>query len=170
VQTELGRGNNPRLALSVTARKLDEETMFNAAVINLKTGVQETGESADYKSLEDGIRVMEELVLKLSGNGEEATRIRAVEQERRDTVLVSNAASFARTIEGINGNRAGGVYTVRLNSSFTAGLVVFTAAMGKRIIRGRNRAYPFKQRQRPAVYRTGRGNPPVGQRRYAERQ
>ncbi|MDR2783065.1 MAG: hypothetical protein LBB48_04380 [Treponema sp.] len=42
--------------LSVTARKLDRDTMFNAAVINLETGDQEAGDSADYRSMEDGVR------------------------------------------------------------------------------------------------------------------
>jgi TolB-like protein len=76
----LGIGTNPRLALSVTARKLGNESMFNAAIINLETGAQEAGETADYKSLEDGIRAMEELTLRLTGQGEQVARIKADEE------------------------------------------------------------------------------------------
>jgi hypothetical protein len=54
--------------------------MFNAAVINLETGVQEVGETADYQSLEEGMRVMEELALKLSGQEERAAQISAAAQ------------------------------------------------------------------------------------------
>ena len=81
----VGMGENPRLVLSVSARKLDEETMFNAAVINLETGVQEAGNSVDYRSLNDGMRVMEELALRLSGQNERADRIAkaAAEAEAR---------------------------------------------------------------------------------------
>jgi hypothetical protein len=64
---EAGRGANPELVLSVTARKLGAATMFNAAVINLVTGVQEAGNSADYRVLEDGLQAMETLALRLTG-------------------------------------------------------------------------------------------------------
>ncbi|MDR0643744.1 MAG: hypothetical protein LBG05_02355 [Treponema sp.] len=39
----VGRGANPERVLSVTARKLGSRNMFNAAIINLVTGVQEAG-------------------------------------------------------------------------------------------------------------------------------
>lgn len=68
----IGKGDTPWLALSVTARKLGEESMFNGAIINLETGVQEAGETADYRGLEDGLEAMEELALKLTGQGEQA--------------------------------------------------------------------------------------------------
>jgi hypothetical protein len=41
--------------------------MFNAAVINLLSGLQEFGSSTDYAGLEDGIRAMENLARELSG-------------------------------------------------------------------------------------------------------
>jgi TolB-like protein len=139
----VGMGNNPRLVLSVTARKLDKDTMFNAAVINLESGVQEGGDSVDYKSLEDGVRVMEELALKLSGEGERAARINAAEaaakanaeRERREaeaakaalyTLAVRDAASFERAIAAINSDAGGGSYTITLNASFTSAPVAFT--------------------------------------------
>ncbi|MDR2793043.1 MAG: hypothetical protein LBB61_05180, partial [Treponema sp.] len=129
-----GTGNNPRLVLSVTARKLDRDTMFNAAVINLETGVQEAGDTADYRSLEDGMRVMEELALKLSGEGERAARINAAaaEAELRNAV-VRDAAAFERAIAAVNNDRAGGSYTITLGASFTANPAAFTGNAAKTI-------------------------------------
>jgi TolB-like protein len=63
----IGRGGSPQLVLSVTARKLGRDTMFNAAVINLLSGLQEFGSSTDYTGLDDGIRAMENLARELSG-------------------------------------------------------------------------------------------------------
>jgi hypothetical protein len=81
---KMGMGDNPRLVLSVRARSLSSgETMFNASVINLETGRQETGGTVDYRSLDKGIRIMEELTLALTGQGEELAR-RAAEQAARE--------------------------------------------------------------------------------------
>jgi curli biogenesis system outer membrane secretion channel CsgG len=62
-----GRGTNPRLVLSVTARHLGADTMFNAGIINLETGTQEAGDTVNYQNLNDGISAMEELALRLTG-------------------------------------------------------------------------------------------------------
>jgi formylglycine-generating enzyme required for sulfatase activity/TolB-like protein len=77
----IGKGTNPRLVLSVSARKLGSINKFNAAVINLETGIQEDGDSVDYRNLDDGMRAMEELALKLTGQ-EHVLAQR--EQARRD--------------------------------------------------------------------------------------
>jgi hypothetical protein len=66
---DLGRGTNPELALSVTARKLGSLNMFNAAIINLITGAQEAEEAVDYRSLEDGMSAVEQLAAVLSVKG-----------------------------------------------------------------------------------------------------
>jgi TolB-like protein len=191
----VGMGNNPRLVLSVTARKLDRDTMFNAAVINLETGIQEAGESVDYRSLEDGVRVMEELALKLSGQEEKAAQIKAAaeaevrakaeakavaearakaeaearvkaeaearvkaEAEARakaaaeakakaqaesDAKLAADAkagrlavrdlSAFAQAITAINNDKAGGSYTITLNTGFTSAPVTFTGNVVKTI-------------------------------------
>jgi hypothetical protein len=71
-----GMGNNPRLVLSVTARKLGGNTMFNAVVINLETGDQEAGDTVDYQNLESGVRIMQELALRLTGQDNEANAIK----------------------------------------------------------------------------------------------
>jgi hypothetical protein len=65
---ELGRGVNPDKALGVIARKLGNQTMFNAAIYDLETGIQETGTSENYTTLDDGIQVMEAIAKKLTDN------------------------------------------------------------------------------------------------------
>ncbi|MDR1904432.1 MAG: hypothetical protein LBQ88_19375 [Treponema sp.] len=67
-QAEMYRGDNPYLVLSVTARNLGSINMFNAAVLNLITGIQEgLGRSVEYQNLDDGIRAMETLAQELTG-------------------------------------------------------------------------------------------------------
>jgi TolB-like protein len=63
---DIGKGENPRLALSVAARRLGDQNMFNAAIISLESGVQTIGGSVDYQSLNDGITTMESLARKLT--------------------------------------------------------------------------------------------------------
>ncbi|MDR2149619.1 MAG: SUMF1/EgtB/PvdO family nonheme iron enzyme [Spirochaetaceae bacterium] len=78
----IGKATNPRLVLSVTARKLGSLNKFNAAVINLETGIQEAGDTVNYQSIADGMSVMEELALKLTGQEKEVARLGL---ERRDS-------------------------------------------------------------------------------------
>jgi hypothetical protein len=68
-QVNIGKGENPRFVLGVRARRLDDENMFNALIINLETGLQYAGGSANYSTLDDGIQAMEELARKLTGAG-----------------------------------------------------------------------------------------------------
>ncbi|MDR0636000.1 MAG: hypothetical protein LBF87_02855 [Treponema sp.] len=124
----ISMGDNPRLVLSVTARKLGNDNMFNAAIINLETGAQEGGESVDYQNLNDGIRVMEKLALKLTGQEERL----AAEQERRSHT-VNSASSFAQAISAINNDNAGGAYTITLKGDFSAAPVSFTENASKTI-------------------------------------
>ncbi|MDR1220703.1 MAG: hypothetical protein LBK73_13970 [Treponema sp.] len=63
---DIGKGENPRLALSVVARRWDNQNMFNAAIINLESGVQVVGGSVDYQTLDSGITAMENLVRELT--------------------------------------------------------------------------------------------------------
>jgi TolB-like protein len=129
----VGMGNNPRLVLSVTARKLDKDTMFNAAVINLETGVQEDGASVDYQSLEDGARAMQELALKLTGQGERAARIKAPAEAARYTFAVRDSAAFARAIAAIDSDKTGGAYAITVTGPFASGPVVFAGDVVKTI-------------------------------------
>jgi hypothetical protein len=63
---DIGKAENPHLVLSVAARRLEDQNMFNAAIISLESGVQEVGGSVNYNSLDDGIRVMERLARELT--------------------------------------------------------------------------------------------------------
>jgi hypothetical protein len=102
----------PNMALSVSARKLGYETMFNAAIIDLRTMVQTTGGSVDYRTLEDGILAMESLALKLSGVNTDYT--------------ANDAGSFFNAIEAINASDADCAYTITVSDSFTIDSVLFT--------------------------------------------
>ncbi|MDR2193139.1 MAG: hypothetical protein LBP19_01510 [Treponema sp.] len=147
----IGKGTNPRHVLSVTARKLGSINKFNAAVINLETGIQIAGESADYTNLDDGMRAMEELALKLTGqehvlaqreqerrNAEAAAAAAKAEQERRAAeekalrnAVVGTQSAFAQAIAAINNDKNGGAYTITLTGNVASDSVVFTGNTGK---------------------------------------
>jgi TolB-like protein len=64
----MGAGVNPKYVLSGAARKLGTTlNMFNASIINLETGIQETGKSVDYATIDDGINAIQTLAAELSG-------------------------------------------------------------------------------------------------------
>ncbi|GHU01042.1 hypothetical protein FACS1894147_00140 [Spirochaetia bacterium] len=65
--TGTGKGDNPRLVLSVAARKLGAQNMFNASILDLETGLQLSGGSENYNTLNDGVKAMENLARKLTG-------------------------------------------------------------------------------------------------------
>jgi formylglycine-generating enzyme required for sulfatase activity/TolB-like protein len=102
----IGKATNPRLVLSVTARRLGSLNKFNAAVINLETGVQEAGDTVNYQSIADGMNAMEELALKLTGQEEEIAKLRLerrdsaqAEQERRAVEAAAQAEQERRAAE-----------------------------------------------------------------------
>jgi TolB-like protein len=64
---DIGKGDNPRFVLSVVARRLGSRNMFNASIINLESGVQLIGRSANYNTLNDGIEAMGSLTQELTG-------------------------------------------------------------------------------------------------------
>jgi hypothetical protein len=49
-----GKGENPRLVLSVATRRIGSRNMFNASIINLEIGVQMIGRSVNYERRADG--------------------------------------------------------------------------------------------------------------------
>jgi hypothetical protein len=79
--------------------------MFNASIINLKSGAQDVGTSVNYKTINDGMEVMQTLARKLSYGNETEWR-------------VSTAESFMRAVEIINNSDASN-YTIILTGSFT---------------------------------------------------
>jgi hypothetical protein len=64
---DMGRGDNPRIVLSVAARRLGARNMFNASIINLESAAQIIGTSVNYNMLEDGIETMGNLARELTG-------------------------------------------------------------------------------------------------------
>jgi TolB-like protein len=64
---DIGKGENPGFVLSVAARRLGSQNMFNASIISLESGAQSAGESMNYNSLSDGIMIMEDLARELAG-------------------------------------------------------------------------------------------------------
>jgi hypothetical protein len=94
----------PELALSAAARKEDYDTLFNAAVIKLESGLQTAGGSAGYRTMEEGIGAMQELFQLL------ALRNRSAD----------SAEALASIVAAINADVAGGEYTITINGDFTA--------------------------------------------------
>jgi TolB-like protein len=116
---ELGKGTNPELVLSVSARKLGSRNMFNAAVINLVTGVQEAGSSANYRTLDEGIAAMSDLAAVLGGGPAPVREVRDREWKAADK------ESFNRAVAAINA-RGSGSYTITLTGSFRSDPVLFS--------------------------------------------
>jgi TolB-like protein len=77
----IGKGDNPRFVLSVVARRLGSRNMFNASIINLESGVQLIGRSANYNTLNDGIEAMGNLTREMTGGA--ASSDSALEEIRK---------------------------------------------------------------------------------------
>ena len=83
----VGYGDNPDMVLSVVARRLGNSNMFNAVIINLQTGTQVMGRSADYRDIDDGMRAMENLAIYLTGSSEQVSQR---QQDDRRTQRMQN--------------------------------------------------------------------------------
>jgi hypothetical protein len=79
----VGHGENPYLVLSVAARKLGNDNMFNAIIINLLTGTQVIGRSVDYRDINKGIWAKEMLSVYLTGTAEEIRQLQQTEEKKR---------------------------------------------------------------------------------------
>jgi hypothetical protein len=93
----IGKGENPRLVLSVAARHLDDLNMFNASIINMESGAQLIGTSEEYQTLSDGITAMENLARKLTGTtassgGAGTTGVSGLDRIRADADAAANKA------------------------------------------------------------------------------
>jgi TolB-like protein len=97
---DIGRGENPRVVLSVAARRLGNRNMFNASIINLESGVQLVGRSVNYNTLDDGIEVMGSLARELTGVAGSS-----LDADELDAIR-SRAGSFAAGSKG-GGTAAG---------------------------------------------------------------
>jgi TolB-like protein len=84
---QLGKAENPKLVLSVAARKLGSSDRFNASIIDLEDGIQIQGTSEEYANMSDGITAMDIIARILSGQN-----VSAREQERRAAAINTAAA------------------------------------------------------------------------------
>ena len=80
--------------------------MFNASIINLKSGAQDVGASVNYKTINDGMEVMRTLARDLSYGNETGNEWR-----------VDSAERFTRAVEIINYRKEGN-YTIILTGNF----------------------------------------------------
>jgi hypothetical protein len=63
----IGKGDNPRLVLSVKAGELGRKSKFIASITNLESGLEAAMGSVNYTTLNDGIEAMGSLTQKLTG-------------------------------------------------------------------------------------------------------
>jgi outer membrane murein-binding lipoprotein Lpp len=108
----IGAGENPLYALACVARRLGDQTMFNASIINLKSGAQETGTSVNYKTINDGMEVMQTLARDLSYANTTEWRI-------------DSAENFQSVVNIINTKKEGN-YTIILTGNITLSSVNFS--------------------------------------------
>jgi TolB-like protein len=118
---QLGRGDNPKLVLSVAARRLGTLDIFNASIINLEEGtlVPGKGTSEEYANMTDGIMAMDIIARTLSGQS-----VSQWEQRQR-----TNAISAQTNREAAERRRAELRDSFNRNAAFT-----FTFEYGMSII------------------------------------
>jgi len=90
----LGRAINAEYVLSADVRKLGTMNMFTAQILNVEDGRQLSGNRREYRVIDDGIYLMEELAILLIDPENAETRIAALGRKRSRTVLFSDPARF----------------------------------------------------------------------------
>jgi len=145
----IGHGDNPLLALSGAARRVGQDRMFNAAIINVESGTQVKGDSVDYQVIEDGLSAMQTLAVTLS-------RLTA---EYR----VSDYRTLFNAVEAIN-KQGTGDYTIILTGDIVIGpndkSISFTGNAQKPVVtvRGDTRERSLtSQRRNEAVFQVHSG-------------
>jgi TolB-like protein len=105
----MGKGVNPQFVLSVVARRLGNQNMFNASIINLESGVQDHGGSVNYNTLDDGIQIMEDLARELTG-GQAAWTQQAppLDLDAEALAAAAGAAAESAAAEAAAAKRSGG--------------------------------------------------------------
>jgi TolB-like protein len=88
---ELGKAENPKLVLSVVARRLGTSNRFNASIIDMEYGTLINGTSQEYANMSDGITVMDIIARTLSGQD-----VSAAEQRDRDAKIAATARTEER--------------------------------------------------------------------------
>ena len=90
----LGRAINAEYVLSGEVRKLGNMNMFTAQILNVEEGKQISGESRNYRIIDDGINLMAELALLLVDPKNAHARISSLNRQRSRTALFEDPARF----------------------------------------------------------------------------
>jgi hypothetical protein len=94
--------------------------MFNASIINLKSGAQETGTSVNYKTINDGMEVMQTLASRLSYKNDTEWRI-------------DSAENFKRAVDIINERKEGNFAVILMGNITLSAWVIFSENGAKTI-------------------------------------
>jgi TolB-like protein len=92
---DMGKGENPQFVLSVAARHLGNQNMFNASIIKIETGEQVIGKFVNYNTLDDGIQAMETLARDLTGGAARVSPRGADTEARMKEIAAASAATAA---------------------------------------------------------------------------
>jgi TolB-like protein len=144
----IGRGDNPLLALSGAVRSLGaNRRMFNAAVINVESGVQTRGDFVNFDAIEEGLISMRVLAGKLTG----------VDLTVYD-YTTTTAEEFMETINRIN-LQGGGNYTITINGDFEINREITFATNAQKTInlRGDNRERTISRRGEKVLFTVPKG-------------
>jgi TolB-like protein len=115
----IGRGDNPLLALSGAVRGLGaKRRMFNAAIINVESGVQTKGDYVNFDAIEEGLISMRLLGGKLTGV---------------DLSIITTTEQFKEIINYINLQGVGD-YTITIGGNFVVDWQVRFAANARKTI------------------------------------
>jgi len=90
----LGRATNADYVLSADVRKLGNMNLFTAQILNVEDGRQLSGSSREYRIIDDGLILMEELALLLTDPESALIRIDALNRERSRAALFGDPAKF----------------------------------------------------------------------------
>jgi len=90
----LGRAINAEYVLSAEVRSLGNINMFTAQIINVESGSLLAGGAREYRIVDDGINLMEELAILLTDPKGAAARIAALKRQRSFANLFTDPARF----------------------------------------------------------------------------
>jgi TolB-like protein len=128
----MGKGDNPQFVLSVVARRLGNQNMFNASIINLESGVQDRGGSVNYNTLDDGIQIMEDLARELTAGwaGSQVSPLGIDTEALAATAEAEAAAAEAAAARDASGRSGGRGFRRSGGAVFGYGLLNLAVGLG----------------------------------------
>ena len=90
----LGQAGNAEYVLAAGVRRLQNENIFSARILNVEEGSQIAGSSRDYRIVDDGIRLMAELALLLIDPENAEKRIAALNRKISRAAMFGDPAKF----------------------------------------------------------------------------